>query len=108
VRRLVLISIAAAVMSTSATVDLASGSAPHGQLERCGDIADEGAGVYDVEARHVSCENARRVARQWEDDCEAPGCEILGFRCNERLLGYERVRINCRRAPRLVRFIFGS
>jgi hypothetical protein len=87
-------------MSTSSALALEREIASRDVLRRCGDLADEGAGVYRVKARGFTCHRARRVARQWEDDCEAPGCLILGFRCHDKLLNYEVVRINRRRDTR--------
>ena len=63
----------------------------------CGDVAEEGAGVYNVKAKHVGCAKARRKADLFFETRD----ETLGnFICDEVQKGDELFQGRCvRRAP---------
>ena len=78
----------------------------------CGDIAQSGAGTYNVRATGVDCETAIVIARQWEDECATRpdgSCRVtLGFSCRYRQAGYESGVINCTSGARAVTFETGA
>ena len=78
----------------------------------CGDLAESGAGTYNVRATGVDCETAIVIARQWEDECATRpdgSCRVtLGFSCKYRQAGYESGVISCTSGRRAVRFETGA
>jgi hypothetical protein len=78
-------------------------------LAECGDIAEGGTGVYNVEAENLECPVAIRLARAWEGDCLGPpgNCSTTGFRCESVPTG-ERADVTCRFREVEVRFAFAS
>jgi hypothetical protein len=75
----------------------------------CGDVAEGGTGVYNVEAENLECVEATRVAHAWERDCLGPpgACSAAGFQC-ESVANGERSDVTCRNDPGEVRFAFAS
>jgi hypothetical protein len=80
----------------------------------CGSQPNRGAGWYDVEAHGIGCEKARRVARLYTAEIFAgyqdPSPD--GFACQRNRVGYELVRVACRRVEdgrvQKVRFSYGA
>lgn len=93
--------------STDAPVDTTT-SAPPASAD-CGDVADGGTGIYNVEAENLECTEATGVARAWERDCLGPpgACSAAGFQC-ESLTNGERADVTCREGSAVVRFAFAS
>lgn len=86
----------------------ATGGAEAARVRECGDLQNEGAGVYNVTSRRIRCPRARRVARRYYRNGRRNG-RTLGFRCREKQLGTELFDVRCTRAGgRVVRFQFGS
>jgi len=56
----------------------------------CGDIADQGAGVYNVTAEGMSCSEARRVASAWWG-----AGQVSGFDCIASQIEYELSEVTC-------------
>jgi hypothetical protein len=103
-----------AVVSAFATLCLAfapaAQAAPaHGWDHRCGSQPQAGAGWYNVRAYNLVCSEARRVARRYTYG--QPG-QPHGWRCDEKRIGDEVVRVDCIRRQRgehqHVRFIVGA
>lgn len=78
----------------------------------CGDLAQSGAGVYNVRATGVDCETAIVIARQWQDECATRpdgSCRVtLGFSCRYRQKGYESGAIRCAGSRGAVTFEAGA
>jgi len=88
-------------------------SAPQPAIEReCGNLVESGAGTYAVKARGTDCGLARRVARQWEDECASEGdgsCRVsAGYDCAYREAGYELGYITCTSGAVQVTFETGA
>lgn len=70
----------------------------------CGDIAEEGAGTYNVNSTNVICDIALQVARQWEMECaQQPSgdCTVkAGFACDYRQVAHELGNITCSEGKR--------
>ena len=89
------------------------GQAPAVPIRRsCGDIAEEGAGTYNVQSVNVICDIALQVARQWEMECaQRPSgdCTVrAGFACDYQQTGYELGSIACSDGDRRVTFATGA
>jgi hypothetical protein len=78
----------------------------------CGDLAQGGAGSYNVRAFDVDCGMARLVATQWEDECAqqpSGSCQVsAGFYCSFQDAGYELGYIACTSGTRRVTFETGA
>ncbi len=84
-----------------------------GTVVECGDVAQEGAGVYGVSVQGDDCDGALAVARSWQDDCFFRRCDeqapIHGYTCRTRDVGYEQVAVTCTDGSgAVVRFEAGS
>lgn len=84
----------------------AAASVPCGAL--AGNLANN---VFNIRAVKVSCRKARRVARQWVDECasdEDGSCLVsAGFSCRYRNVG-EQGTVRCGRNQRKVTFDTGA
>ena len=82
------------------------------RYRNCGDLVKHGAGSYNVRAHKVRCRKARRIARQWENQCARQpdgSCWVrAGFYCRYRSAGWELGRIRCRRGQHIVKFVTGA
>ncbi len=101
----------ALALSVSLTAPLAAQASP--TLSRCGNIAHQGAGIYDVRKYGVSCGGARRFAKYaFRHYCSHSRCNIHGFICHSKTLGEELWVIRCTRTRKsgvkIVRFLFGA
>jgi len=101
-----------------------TGRGPHGAMpglqiaskgtqRTCGDLAESGAGVYDVVATGVTCIQALHIAHVWDlacpGDLRGPCYIIHGGRCEETPVSYELVGINCEfPRKRFVQFQWGA
>ena len=80
---------------------------------RCGALSsDLSNNIFNIRAANVSCPKARRVARQWVDQCasdEDGSCLVsAGFYCRYRDVGYEQGTVRCGRNKRKVTFDTGA
>jgi hypothetical protein len=81
------------------------------EWKACGDKKGQGAGWYDVRAQHVSCDDARTVARRWWNNGTPRHVKVDGvtYHCRHKKIGYEVVRVRCNDdGERHVRFKAGS
>jgi hypothetical protein len=85
--------VAVAALLTLGLVGPASASAA--PLRDCGDLANRYA--FDITARKVSCVEARRVVRRWNNTVAQQGGDgrVRGLYCDFRELGYEIGGIHC-------------
>jgi hypothetical protein len=87
------------------------GAAHETEWKACGDKKGQGAGWFDVRAQHVSCDDARSVARRWWNN-GGPGhvkVEGVTYHCRDKQVGEEVVRVRCHDdGERKVRFKAGS
>jgi hypothetical protein len=107
VRRIATLSIVAFVAALSlAGAAGAITEAPTG-FKDCGDVAKVGAGAYNVQAKHVGCFKARKVADRYFHE---PTTRIGNFTCGETEIGNELFRGRCvRTEPRgVIKFLFGA
>lgn len=75
----------------------------------CGNMVDEGAGSYSVQAQNLVCDLARQVVVQWEMHCSTGTCSVpAGFSCSYRDGGIELVHVTCIDGERVVRFDNGA
>ena len=78
----------------------------------CGDLAEQGAGSYNVQSVNVICDIALQVGRQWAAECAQTAggdCTVrAGFACDYQEVGYERGEINCTDGSRRVTFETGA
>jgi hypothetical protein len=89
----------AAEASLSATP--ASAAAP---VRECGDMSHRLA--YNITSRVVSCPEARRVVRRWNNTVAQRGGDgrVRGLYCRYRNIGYEAGDIRCTAGRRVVRW----
>lgn len=83
----------------------------HADWKRCGSQKDEGAGWYDVRSRHVSCRDARAVARKYWDNGGPDHVRVDGvtYHCKDEPIAEEASRVRCRAGEeRRVRFKVGA
>jgi len=87
---------------------------PPGSKIKCGDLAESGAGTYDVVANGANCFTARHMAYLWQEICFAPDagpnpCPVIdGFNCISTEVGLELVTIQCIKGRRIVSFENGA
>lgn len=64
----------------------------------CGDIADGGTGIYNVEASsNLKCEYARNLAEHWLETCAGQSeCAIGDYACVSISAGNETADVTCR------------
>jgi hypothetical protein len=81
------------------------------EFKRCGSQKGEGAGWYDVRASHVSCKDARAVARKYWNNGGPDHVKVDGitYHCSDEQIGDEVSRARCNaKGERRVRFKFGA
>ena len=108
--RLLALTISAAALSVAFAPGAQAGIAHnHGFENHCGSQQQPGAGWFNVRAHNVGCANARRVARRFTFG--GPG-DPAGWRCRDKRIGEEAVRVDCVRNDRgqheHVRFVVGA
>lgn len=87
---------------------------PPGSKINCGDLAESGAGTYNVVANGANCFTARHMAYLWQEICFAPDagpnpCPVTdGFSCISTEVGLELVTIQCIKGRRVVSFENGA
>lgn len=87
---------------------------PPGSKIKCGDLAESGAGTYNVVANGANCFTARHMAYLWQEICLAPDagpnpCPVTdGFSCISTEVGVELVTIQCIKGRRVVSFENGA
>ena len=90
----------------------AAGATAHEtEWKRCGSQKGEGAGWYNVRATHVSCKDARAVARKYWDNGGPEHVHVDGvaYHCSDEQVGEEVSRVRCRSGEeRRVRFKVGA
>jgi hypothetical protein len=74
---------------------VAPASAPAAPIRECGDLAHRYA--FNITTRKVSCVEARRVVRRWNNTVAQQGGDgrVRGLYCDFRELGYEVGDIRC-------------
>lgn len=97
--------------ATTAT-ETAATTATTGVTDDCGDVANGGTGIYNVEASsNLKCEYARNLAAHWLDTCVGQSdCAIGDYACESRPAGNETAEVTCRGAAEGVeaRFVLAS
>ncbi len=92
-----------AVTTVAAAISLVpAGSA---SAKRC---AGNGVTISGVIAIHTTCSNARRIAGDTIQRCNAPPCRIDGYHCRRLTGGQLGGEWRCTRGRRIVRFSFGD
>ncbi len=87
---------------------------PPGSKIECGDLAEGGAGTYNVVANGANCFTARQMAGLWQEICFGPDpgpnpCPVIdGFSCISTEIGIELVTIQCIGGRRVVSFESGA
>jgi hypothetical protein len=87
---------------------------PSGTQLKCGDLAEDGYGTYNVQGNGVDCTAARNMAYIWEEVCLgsdiAPNpCPVVRrFSCSQNEVGIELVSIACIRGDHAVTFENGA
>jgi hypothetical protein len=87
---------------------------PPGSRIKCGDLAESGAGTYNVVANGANCDTALHMAYLWQEICFAPDrgpnpCPVIdGFTCLSTEVGLELVTIQCIKGRRVVSFENGA
>ena len=99
-----------AVLALAAVLALpSSASAGHGFPDFCGSQPGMGAGWYDVEAFHVKCSTARKVAKRYWETREQ---RFNGWKCDSDQQGVELFFADCKRnrhgRHQHLRFEYGS
>jgi hypothetical protein len=99
-----------ALAAVLAMVVLPSGAAQAKPIVPCGDIAQNGSGVYEVTVRALTCRRGRSVARRWMEKCGpvAGTCRVRGMRCRTSYIGDELRATRCVDGHMLVKFKSGS
>jgi hypothetical protein len=102
----------AVVFTTLAFVPTAAATPTHEtEWRRCRSKPPDGAGWYDVRAKHVSCKDARAVARKYWNNGGPDHVRVDGvtYHCKDEPIGEEVSRARCRAAQeRRVRFKYGA
>ena len=83
----------------------------HTEWKDCGSQKAKGAGWYDVRSSHVSCKDARTVARRYWNNGGPQHVEVDGvtYHCRDEQIGDEVSRVRCRASgERKVRFKVGA
>lgn len=99
---------AALICSVVALPYLASPASASSRINECGDLARNGAGIYNVTSRNIGCRNARVVARRVERGCRHLVCRFDGWTCRTRLTGDESADTRCTKRSMVVRFQSGA
>ena len=93
-------------------VPVASASPTHEtEWKRCGSQKGEGAGWYQVRANHVSCPDARAVARKYWNKGGPDHVRVDGvtYHCRDEQIGEELSRVRCKDdGERRVKFKVGA
>lgn len=101
-----------AALVGAAFVPVASATtAQETEWKRCGSQKGEGAGWYNVRADHVSCPDARAVARKYWNKGGPDHVRVDGvtYHCRDEQIGDEVSRVRCRaNGERRVRFKVGA
>src|SRR5687768_553512 len=95
----------AALVVLALGTGLAAGSdQPSFEVENCGGVVLEGVGAYAIQARRMSCRNSRNLAMRWmaTSSCGTYVCRIRRFRCYERRIREDVLRVRCVRKPAVV------
>jgi len=76
----------------------------------CGDLAENGSGIYEITVRAVSCRRGRSVARRWMEKCgPVEGtCRVRRMKCRTSNIGDELRATRCVDGHLLVKFKSGS
>jgi hypothetical protein len=83
----------------------------HTEFKACGSQRGEGAGWYNVRASHVSCKDARTVARRYWNNGGPAHVKVDGitYHCDDEQTGEEESRVRCNASgDRKVRFKVGA
>lgn len=107
-RTLLVLAVAAAI---SVTAPSGFAAVNHEEFENCGDQNSDGAGWYDVRASHVTCKDARAVARKYWNNSAPDHVRVNGrtYHCRDEQIEYEVSRVRCNGSgERKVRFKVGS
>jgi hypothetical protein len=81
------------------------------EWKRCGGKSGDGAGWYAVRANHVSCKDARAVARKYWNNGGPEHVRVDGvnYHCRDKQIGDEVWRARCNASgERRVRFKYGA
>ena len=81
------------------------------EWKRCGSKPGQGAGWYNVRANHVSCKDARAVARKYWNNGGPEHVRVDGvtYHCSDEQIGDEVSRVRCNASnERKVRFKVGA
>ena len=86
-------------------------TSPETEWKHCGSQHGQGAGWYHVRAHHVSCKDARAVARKYWNNGGPQHVHVDGvtYHCSDEQTGDEESRVRCNGpGERRVRFKVGA